>query len=148
MPKKGLITKFIKLIFKMFNKDRIVSIHLLTNDLIVGKIIKNDQSIQLLNAVFVKFGTNEVTEQSYMYFVNYNPLSTEEDGITTFRRNAVVSINTVDDSVMNHYNDFIKKDTILTRNRKKSLENKNLERLMEESLQENNSVYSGSNTIH
>lgn len=148
MPKKGLITKFIKLIFKMFNKDRIVSIHLLTNDLIVGKIIKNDQSIQLLNAVFVKFGTNEVTEQSYMYFVNYNPLSTEEDGITTFRRNAVVSINTVDDSVMNHYNDFIKKDTILTRNRKKSLENKNLERLMEESLQENNPVYSGSNTIH
>jgi len=132
----------------MFNKDRIVSIHLLTNDLIVGKIIKNDQSIQLLNAVFVKFGTNEVTEQSYMYFVNYNPLSTEEDGITTFRRNAVVSINTVDDSVMNHYNDFIKKDTILTRNRKKSLENKNLERLMEESLQENNPVYSGSNTIH
>ena len=126
MQKKDLITKFTKLISKKVQShgERYISIHLVTNDLIMGKLVEDDKFIKLCNAVFVKFGSHEDTGQSYMYFIKYNPLSNEENIITVITNDSVVSANRIDQDIIDNYNDFIKKDMLLRRNMQNSLDNK------------------------
>lgn len=136
------------------NLEDYISLYLISNEVIMGKILSITENEYVLdNAVYVRFGINEITRNQYAYMVRCNPLYTQ-DNILSFSKKHVIYASPVDAQFVELFEKFHdleskrgEEKTVLYNDSDAVAEDLSQEdeMLMEEFL---NSIKSSNNTIH